>query len=367
MVLDFVFSNFYSEKTSLVYTCPPSQVQKADFFTDGLRVWRENGDYGYGMEDCAILHGVTLSGLVDEYEVTGRESAKADARRLVRGLLNLVSAHPYRGYVARGLCEEDGRSICALSSRDQFTHWAHGLWRYRHSRLFDPSFDAEIKKVFGDVAERMLWTVTEENGWMYGQADGSVDPLGITKMRFTEPHEAARLAMIYAAAWNATGDARWREQWRALIGEAVAESLKLRGKGAGWLARLMNYALLQMNSSLELLLAMEDDQLLRSDIKRAMTMAAETAMEHSASVGTGDGPFLCSCAELALAQMMAPGFTFAEDGRQLLAEAVAEKPFEQVSTGSTRILHLYAAWWRLKRLGCLKVSLPSAAIQAPFT
>ena len=37
-VSDFVFANFYSEKTSLVYTCPPSQVQKADFFADvGLR------------------------------------------------------------------------------------------------------------------------------------------------------------------------------------------------------------------------------------------------------------------------------------------------------------------------------------------
>ena len=228
-VFDFVFSSFYSEKTSLVYTCPPSRVQKADFFTDGLRVWRENGDYGYGMEDCAILHGIALSGLVDEYEVTGRESAKADARRLVRGLLNLVSAHPYRGYVARGLCEEDGRSICALSSRDQFTHWVHGLWRFRHSRLFDPLFGTEIKKAFGDVADRMLRTVTEENGWMYGQADGSMDPLGITKM--------------------------------------------------------------------------------------------------------------------------APGFTFSEDGRQLLAEAIAEKPLDQVSTGSTRILHLYAAWWRLMRLG----------------
>ena len=305
--LDFVFGNFFSEKTSLVYTCPPSLVQKSDFFTNGLRVWRQGGDYGYGMEDCAILHGVALSGLVDEYEATGRESAKADARRLVRGLLNLVSAHPYEGYVARGLCEEDGRSICALSSRDQFTHWAYGLWRYRHSRLYDSSFDAEIKEAFGDVADRMLRTVTEENGWMYGQADGSVDPRGITKMRFTEPHEAARLAMIYAAAWDATGDVRWREQWRGLIEEAVSESLKLRGKGNGWLAGLMNYALLQMNSSLELLLAMEEDQSLRSGIKRAMTMAAETAREHSASVGTGDGPFLCSCAELALAQMMAPG------------------------------------------------------------
>ncbi len=348
--LDFVFDNFFSEKTSLVYTCPPSQVQKSDFFTNGLRVWRQNGDYGYGMEDCAILHAVALSGLVDEYEVTGRESAREDARRLVRGLLNLVSAHPYKGYVARGLCEEDGRSICALSSRDQFTHWVYGLWRYRHSRLYDSSFDAEIKKAFGDVADRMLRTVTEENGWMYGQADGSVDPRGITKMRFAEPHEAARLAMIYAAAWDATGDVRWREQWRGLIEEAVAESLKLRGKGDGWLAGLMNYALLQMNSSLELLLALEEDQSLRSGIKQAMTMAAETAREHSASVGTGDGPFLCSCAELALAQMMAPGFVFAEKERQLLVEAISKKPFDHVSTGSTRILHLYAAWWRSRRL-----------------
>ena len=86
--------------------------------------------YGTGLEDCAINGGVALSGLVDKWLVTHDASTAADAEKVAQGLLNLVNAHPYKGFVARGLCVEDGKSICRLSSRDQVTHWMHGLSRY---------------------------------------------------------------------------------------------------------------------------------------------------------------------------------------------------------------------------------------------
>ena len=35
-----VFDRYFCEKTSLIYSCPPDQVQKSDFFPNGLRVWR---------------------------------------------------------------------------------------------------------------------------------------------------------------------------------------------------------------------------------------------------------------------------------------------------------------------------------------
>lgn len=344
-----VFDRYFCEKTSLIYSCPPDQVQKSDFFPNGLRVWRKDGDYGVGMEDCAILHGVALSGLCDEFDVTHRTSAREDAGKLVEGLLRLVNGHPYRGYVVRGICAEDGRGVCALTSRDQVTHWVHGLWRYRRSALYDSRFEPTLRTAFNDVAERMLRTVVATNDWCFGQADGSVDPRGITRMRHVDPHEAARLAMVYAAAWDVTHEDRWRTAWRSLAEEAARESLRLRTMNPSWLEKLMNYALLQMNTSLEVLRTLEPDSVLRTSFEKAMQDAAQTAAEHAVRIGAGDGPFLCSCGELALARLMAPGADMTDELRASVEAAIDARPLNDPETGSIRILHLYAAWWRLRR------------------
>ena len=88
-----VMREYYWEPTSLIYTCLPKDVQKADFYTDGFRVWERSGDYGHGLEDCAIICGVALSGLCDRYLVTGERSLADDARKLARGLVNLATVH----------------------------------------------------------------------------------------------------------------------------------------------------------------------------------------------------------------------------------------------------------------------------------
>ena len=186
-----VMEKFYSPKTGGIYICEPKDVQPARDFPGGLL--KPELGYGRGLEDCAINGGTALSGLVDAYAMTRNPACAADAAKIAKGLLNLVNAHPYKGFVARGLCVEDGKSICRLTSRDQVTHWVHGLWRYWRSGLVPDELKEPIRAAFADVAGLMERNVTEANGWNFLQADGTPDPRGICKMRETMPHEAARL------------------------------------------------------------------------------------------------------------------------------------------------------------------------------
>jgi len=50
----------------------------------------------------------------------------------------------------------------------------------------------------------MIEFVTPENDFDFCRADGTRCPLGICRMWKVQPHEAARLPMIYAAAWDVT-------------------------------------------------------------------------------------------------------------------------------------------------------------------
>lgn len=345
-----VMSTFFSPKTGNIYTTTPDRVSPSRDFPGGLL--KPELGYGTGLEDCAIIGGVALSGLVDKWWVTRDSETAADAERVARGLLNLVNAHPYRGFVARGLCVEDGMSICRLSSRDQVTHWMHGLHRHYMSGMATESIKDEIRSAFVAVAARMERNVTKENNWNFLQADGTMDPRGICRMRETNPHEAARLAMVYALAWNVSGDARWQKLYLAHRAEALEGSCALGTCPTEIIKGLMpDYTLLQMNTSLEAILEVESDEKYRAKAIGAMVTCARLARGRAPGIGSRDSRWLCGCAEVHLAQMMVPYETFAygDHQRALLANAIVHVPAEKV--GSCRATHLFAAFWRAKRLG----------------
>lgn len=341
---------YYWEPTSLIYSCFPKDVQKAGFYTNGFKVWEKNGDYGYGLEDCAIMGGVALSALCDQYLVTGDKSLKEDARKLARGLVNLATVHGVKGFVARGICVEDGKSVCALSSIDQHTHCLHGLWRYWNSPLFDPALKDDIVRVVSEVADRMTAQVTEENDWSFQQAVGNGTTRGICKMRFNLPHEGARLAMFYAVAWDISRKEEYRALWRRHVDEGLSNSMRLATQDLDSIARgysrwLMDYALLQMQTSLEVLLALAPTEGERKWVRAAMLRPAEIARVRAGRIGTGNGPYLCSCAELSLAQTMVPDFPYDEEQEKILRDSIAAEPFADKAP-SMRVVHLAAAWWR---------------------
>lgn len=233
--------------------------------------------YSTGMEDGAILGGAMLSVLCDRFAVTGEGQLREKAAAVFAGLRRCATVHGVRGFVARNVCPEDGASVYINSSRDQVTHFVHGLWQYYHSPLSDEAARKEIRIILADVAERMIAFVTPENDYDFCRADGKRCPLGICRMWQVQPHEAARLPMIYASAWDVTRDDRYREQWRRYVVEAIEQSANPgENKPA--------YALLQMQCSLELLHALEPDPSLKATILERMRHVRDLAARRFTSV-----------------------------------------------------------------------------------
>jgi hypothetical protein len=226
--------------------------------------------YGTGMEDGMILGGAMLSLICDRFAVTGEESLRDSATQVFGGMRRCATVHGVPGFIARNVCVEDRKSIYINSSRDQYTHFVHGLWKYYHSPLANETTKAEIRGILAAVAERMVEFVTPANDYDFCRADGQRCPLGICKMWNVQAHEAARLPMIYAAAWDTTGNERYRQQWRKYVAEAVAQSAAPdKNKPA--------YALLQMQCSLELLSQLEPEKELKGTISTTMRQVSELA------------------------------------------------------------------------------------------
>jgi hypothetical protein len=219
--------------------------------------------YSTGMEDGAILGGAMLSVLCDQFEVTKDPALSDKAESVFAGLKRCVTVHGVKGFVARNVCPEDATSIYINSSRDQVTHFVHGLWRYYHSAMPGEATKQQIRTILSEVAERMIAFVTPENDFDFCRADGAHCPLGICRMWKVQPHEAARLPMIYAAAWDVTREERYLKKWREYAAEAIAQSADPgENKPA--------YALLQMQCSLELLHQLEPDPALKAKIHAHM-------------------------------------------------------------------------------------------------
>lgn len=233
--------------------------------------------YSTGMEDGAILGGAMLSLLCDRFAATRDESLRHKAANVFAGLYRCATVHGVRGFVARNVCPEDARSTYINSSRDQVTHFVHGLWQYYRSPLPDEATKQQIRVILGDVAERMITFVTPENDYDFCRADGTRCPLGICRMWKVQAHEAARLPMIYAAAWDVTREEHYREQWRHYVAEAIEQSANPDEHKPA-------YALLQMQCSLELLHELEPDVALKAAIQSCLTHVRELAAKRFTSV-----------------------------------------------------------------------------------
>lgn len=233
--------------------------------------------YSTGMEDGAILGGAMLSVLCDRFAVTGEEQLRDRAAKVFAGLRRCVTVHGVRGFIARNVCPEDGASVYINSSRDQYTHFVHGLWQYYHSPLAGEPAKQQIRTILSDVAERMIKFVTPENDYDFCRADGQRCPLGICRMWNVQAHEAARLPMIYAAAWDVTGNERYHQLWRQYVTEAIEQSSSPDEHKPA-------YALLQMQCSLELLHQLEPEQPLKVTIAARMTNVRSLGVKRFISV-----------------------------------------------------------------------------------
>lgn len=350
-----MFDVYYSPKTHLFYGSPLKHVAPASTFTDGFRDPDKNkAGYGAGMEDCPIFGGVLLSMLVDKYEVTSDQQLADVALDTFKGLKLCATVHGKPGFVARGVCLEDGRSVCLTSSRDQYTHFVHGLWRYYHSPLCNDATRAEIRPLISAVADRMIKNVTPENDNDFLRADDSRDPRGICRMWNVYPHEAARLPMIYAAAWDICRDEKYFKLYREYITPAVDQTLTLPSLPESRIRALMpTYTLLQMQSSLELLYELEADEALKDKILDAMHIVAIMGAERAIRIDGGEERWLCAAGEASLAQLLAVKFAFPSQQKKLLYKSIMRSESDPEKISSCRTIHLTAAFWRARKLGFL--------------
>ena len=325
--------------------------------------------YGTGMEDCMISAGVMLSMIVDRHAVTGEEMLRERARSVFEGIRLSATVHGAPGFLARGVCPEDLKSTYLNSSRDQYTHAVHGLREYFHSPLSSLETRKEIGGILSGIADRMTRNVTPENDYDSLRADGSRDPRGISRMWEVKGHEAARLPMIYAAAWEVTGRRDYFDLYRKYLAPAVKQSFTVEDQQP-------TYAFLQMQVSMELLESLEKEPVLKGQMREIMAGVSERCAARAAGAGqaaqqldltmpgsdwrTGEGLSwkgayrkvwynIRESGEAALAQLLDGQGAFSDEQKELLSRAITRLDYERVS--SCGIYDLQAAYWKARRRG----------------
>lgn len=366
---------FYHPKTKLFYEYI-SSYEKNKWLAhlptteEIARQYPNEYGYGTGMEDCMISAGVILDMIADQYAVTGDKKLRKIARHAFEGVYQTATVHGIRGFLPRGL-GPDQKSYYIASSRDQYTHAVHGLWVYHQSPLSEEADRKKVAQVLTAIADRMRETVIPENNYNVLMADGRPDPRGIQKMWEVKAHEAARLPMIYAAAWITSGDEKYYNYYREYIAEAVDQSFAIEDQTP-------TYSLLQMQSCFELLSSIETDTNLKEkmhdimrDVSQRAAKRAVRADEASRNLdftrlptdwrtgeGIGSGTEYRKIwynpresGEAAITQLIGGCAAFDETQKKLLTDALLRIDYNRVATGG--IFYLQGAYWKARRAGCL--------------
>lgn len=205
--------------------------------------------WGAGMEDSAINAGLWMGTICDRFAVTGEAHLRDAARRVYEGMVLCATVSPSPGFVARSVSPVDGRAHFMESSRDQYTWHAYGLWRFSRSDLADDAQRATIREILTAVCERLERNIVPgATDYSLCREDGQPGLVG--KMWQVEPHEIARLPMLYAIGADLTGEAHWRDQYEKYADQAAEESVAPP-------TTTLAYAFLQEQVSLEALHALD--------------------------------------------------------------------------------------------------------------
>ncbi|MDO5567306.1 MAG: hypothetical protein Q4G59_11665, partial [Planctomycetia bacterium] len=330
-------SDYYSPKLHAWYSAPLSTLPTA---ADVIDLYPNPVGYGTGMEDNPLFNGVLLVALVDLYYLTPTDDIRREAFDIYTGLKLCATAHGIPGFISRGICIEDGKSTYITSSRDQYTHYVDGLWQYYHSPMCDESTQAEIRTQLSLLADTMKREITPENDYGYLRADGSKDPRGLHKMWHVYPHEAARLPMIYAAAWDVTGNQEYYELYRKYLVPSIDQSITLKTRPQAevntWVPA---YSFFQMQCSLALLYRLEKDAAVKAKIVEAMSIAksmAENKFDWAARIG------LRHLSELLLASMIVEDLPVTADQRKRIDTMFVSTNLKKGQMATT--LHQFALY-----------------------
>ncbi len=278
-----ILTEFYSDRTGLIYEhCSdgdatrylprPDEIAKNEPVATG---------WNTGMED-SVLHGGPLlltSLLRGDHPVFDK---------LFAGLMRCATISGKPGFLARSISPVDCKSFYYNSSRDQYTLFVYTMWRVYKSAFATPTMKDEIRRVLVDIAKYTEACVTPENGYDLLRFDGKRgqvsqmwvanpdapavrDCWDIPVIDGISPHESERLPMIYAAAFDVSGDKHWREM------ELRYADAAIRIAELGLPAGMPGFTLYQMQVSQRLLWECETNAVRKAKYLRLLQQTAATA------------------------------------------------------------------------------------------
>ncbi|HPM84853.1 MAG TPA: hypothetical protein PLF81_29310 [Candidatus Anammoximicrobium sp.] len=377
------WERFYDERTHLFYdyVCsydPQKRLAGLPTPDETRRQYPNRNGWGTGMEDCAISGGLMMSMICDRFAATGDPQLHQSAAQVFAGLVLLGTLSPSEGFVIRGVSPADGRSHYCESSRDQYTWYAYGLWRYYRSPLSPPADKATIRKILAAICGRLERNVVPAHDYRIGREDGTFDTV-VDKMWENAAHEVARLPMIYAIGADVTGDRHWRDLADRYRAEAAEKS-----KGE---STKIPYALLQQQVSLEALWQLEESPELKAQWLEAMRLVADRAQGFLGNCRAYEPPAadhihldwrtwgfhgsmsyqvpnrpdcllqenrtIREPAEAALVQLLLPEPSFTDEQLDLVKQMIAQVDYTKV----VYFGHYYtqAVYWRAVRLGLINL------------
>ena len=348
--------------------------------------------WGTGMEDSAISAGVWMAAICDRFDATGDMAMKAAADQVWAGMSLLMAVSDAPGFLPRSVCPADLRAHYRESSRDQYTHYCHALWRFYRSPLADEAQRATMRQLITDICARMeAYVVPGERNFSACREDGSFS--SVSKMWEVWCHEWARLPMIYLIGWELTGDEHWRAQYRRYAWQAARESVT----SPIWFR--VAYAYQQAVFSFEPLVTLEHDDLeLRAAWQQAMAFYAgrmegftwqclhgyqplkledyeldwrrwempvtpdgyqtpifpnRLAWDYATDRSAGEGETIREPAEALLSQLMVPDRPLPADQRELLQHMLLQIDFDASITYA--LFYPIAAYWRAVKRGVIRL------------
>lgn len=270
---DVSWQRFFRQETNLFYdyltSFDPERSQSHLPTVDEIQRQYPNArGWGTGMEDSAISAGIWMTAICARYDATGDEAMRGYASKVFDGMKLLMSVGSSSGFVARSVSPEDKYSHYKESSRDQYTHYVDALWRFYESPLSGKKQREEIKDLIVKICNRLdKYVKPGPTSYSICQEDGSYSELA--QMWDVEPHEWARLPMIYLIGYVITDDGRWYERYKQYAWQAALKSLEAPIE---WRT---SFAHLQAVVSLLPLYAIERDPDLRQAWQRAIDFYTE--------------------------------------------------------------------------------------------
>lgn len=368
--LFYDFVSRYEAARRFAHLPTPAEIARQEPNTNG---------WATGMEDSTISGGVVLAALCDAFAATQDEGLRPLASAVFAGLRLCGTLSSAEGLVLRSVSPIDGRSYYIETSRDQVTHFAHGLWRYYHSPLSTGAERTAMRDMVAALCRRMEHCVVPERDYHIGKEND--EPGLVDRMWDVAPHEVGRLPMVYAVGGDLTADPHWRELYRRFAAPAAALAADLDPAPYQWC-----YPLFQHQVSLEVLMALEsqDEGLRRQFAARAVDLAAAVGRfaRHILDYRPADveqvdmdwrtrpcrpafrgstyghvaewpeamlGEFrpLREVGEALLTRLMAPGIALTAEDEDLLERALTGVDYARAFTCG--MLYPWAAFWRYRR------------------